>query len=290
MFIILGGTGHVGSSVAATLLEKGEQVTVITHDDKKVGEWKKRGAKTAVVDVLDSDKLREVFKTGTRLFLLNPPANPATDTVAEEQKNLLSILKGLENSGIEKVVAESTYGAQSGAGVGDLGVLFEMEERLKKMDVSATIIRAAYYMSNWDASFGTANKEGAIHTLYPADFKLPMVAPKDIGEIAAKLLSEPIDKTGLHYVEGPEMCSSNDVAEAFGKALNKIVKAIATPKEKWLDALQQIGFSEKAAQSMSAMTSVTLEQKYDKPESPMRGETTINQYVENLVTETNEKF
>lgn len=288
MHIILGGTGHVGSSVATTLLEKGEKVTVITHDEKKVAEWEKRGAKTAVLDVLDSDKLREVFRTGTRLFLLNPPALPSTDTVAEEQKTLSSILEALEESGIEKVVAESTYGAQPGEEVGDLGVLFEMEERLKKMNWSATIIRAAYYMSNWDASLETAQKEGIIHTLYPADFKLPMVAPKDIGENAAELMRESVEKTGTYYVEGLETYSSDDVATAFSKALKKPVKAVETPKDKWLSALHQIGFSEKAAHSMAAMTEVTLEQKYEKPESPIRGKTTLNEYIEDLAARKSE--
>jgi uncharacterized protein YbjT (DUF2867 family) len=290
MYIVLGGTGHVGSSVAATLLQQGEKVTVITHDNKKIKDWEKRGAKTAIVDVLDINSLREVFKTGTRLFLLNPPAKPSTDTVAEEKKTLFAILDALEDSGIKKVIAESTYGAQSDESIGDLFVLFEMEERLKKMDLSATIIRAAYYMSNWDTALETAQKEGVIHTLYPADFKLPMVAPKDIGEIAAKLLSEPIEKSGLHYVEGPEEYSSADVAEAFANALGKPVKTIETPKDQWLDALRQIGFSEKAAKSMAAMTEITLEQKYEKPQSPMRGATTINKYIENLVLKQNKQL
>jgi uncharacterized protein YbjT (DUF2867 family) len=74
MLIVLGGTGHAGSSVAVDLLEQGEQVTVITRDNKKTKEWERRGAKNAVVDVLDSKKLKEIFRTGTRLFLLNPPA------------------------------------------------------------------------------------------------------------------------------------------------------------------------------------------------------------------------
>ena len=41
MYVILGETGHVGSSVAATLLEQGRQVTIITYDDKKINEWRK---------------------------------------------------------------------------------------------------------------------------------------------------------------------------------------------------------------------------------------------------------
>ena len=221
MYIVLGGTGHVGSSVAANLLEQGEDVTIITHDSKKADEWEKKGAKVAVVDVLDTDQLRKVFKTGKRLFLLNPPADPATDTVTEEKKTLASILAALKNSGIEKVVGESTYGAQPGESIGDLGVLYEMEQSLKKMNLPHSIIRAAYYMSNWDASLETAKNEGVVHTFYPVDFKLPMVAPKDIGKIAAGLLTEPSEKTGVHYVEGPEMYSSADVAGAFSIALGK---------------------------------------------------------------------
>ena len=282
MYIVLGGTGHVGSSVAANLLERGEDVTIITHNSKKTDEWKKRGAKTAVVDVLDTEELRKVFKIGKRLFLLNPPADPATDTVTEEQKTLTSILDALENSGIEKVVGESTYGAQPGEGEGDLNVLYEMEQGLKKMNLPYSIIRAAYYLSNWDASLEAAKNEGAIHTLYPVDFKLPMVAPADIGKIAAELLTEPIEKTGIHYVEGPEMYSSTDVAEAFSVALEKPVKAVETPKEKWISTLKKLGFSETAARSMAAMTEVTLEEKYEKSASPMRGETTLRQYIDGL--------
>lgn len=64
MNIIFGVTGHVGSSVAATLLEKSEKITVVTHDEKKVTEWEKRRAKTAVVNLfsrLKSRSFRRIF-------------------------------------------------------------------------------------------------------------------------------------------------------------------------------------------------------------------------------------
>lgn len=282
MVIILGGTGHVGSAVAEHLLKKGQQVTIITRRREKTPTWEKRGAKTAVVDVNETAKLHEIFKTGTRLFLLNPPADPQGDTVAEEERTLASILNALKDSGIEKTVAESTGGARPGDGIGDLGVLYTMEKRLEAMKVPAEIIRAGYYMSNWDAALATAKNEGVVHTLYPIDFKLPMVAPKDIGKVAANLLMAPVGETRIHYVEGPEPYSSADVAAAFSRALNKPVKAVQTPPEKWLATLKQMGFSDKAARSMAAMTKITLENP-DIAQSPIRGETTLWQYVENLV-------
>ena len=164
MYIILGGTGHVGSSVATTLLEKGKKVTVITHNPQKASEWEQKGANVTIVDVYDSDKLHAVLNNGERLFLLNPEADPATDSVIEEQRTLSSILKALENSDIKKVVAQSTEGAQPGEGIGDLGVLYNMEERLKKMNLPTDIIRVGYYMSNWDGSLETAEKDGQVHT------------------------------------------------------------------------------------------------------------------------------
>lgn len=283
MNIILGATGNVGSSVAETLLKQGEQVTAITRNRENASDLEDKGAIVAEIDVLETDKLREVFKTGKRLFLLNPPANPSGDSVKEEKRTLHSILDALENSGIEKVVAESTYGAQCGEGLGDLGVLYEMEEGLKRMNLPCDIIRAAYYMSNWEMSLESAKKEGKIYTFFPTDFKLPMVSPKDIGKVAADLLTDKNEATKIHYVEGPETYSSADVAAAFGKALKKNVEAVQIPQEKWLSTFKEIGFSDITARSMAKMTEITIEDKYEKPEWSIRGNTTIDEYIENLI-------
>lgn len=288
MYIILGATGHVGSAVAQTLLEQGEVVTVVTRDPQKAADWQQKGALAAIADVHDSEALRQVFQQGKRLFLLNPPADPSTDTFTEERRSLVAILKALEDSGLEKIVAESTYGAQSGDRIGDLGVLFEMEQALAAQPIPASIIRGAYYMSNWEASLQTARQEGKVHTLYPPEFALPMVAPQDIGQAAARLLMEPIEKTGLYYVEGPETYSSADVAAAFAEVLSKPVEAVETPKDQWIPVLKEMGFSDKAADSMANMTSITLddirqEKKYPTPGALVRGTTALQAYIKELV-------
>lgn len=156
MHIILGASGHVGSVLAKELLAQGEPVLVVLHDEQKAADWQRQGAQTVVADVYDTDALREVFRRGQRLFLLNPPAAPATDTATEERRTLASILTAIDGSGLEKIVAESTYGAQPGERLGDLGVLYEMEQALAAQPIPATIIRAAYYLSNWDAALKTA--------------------------------------------------------------------------------------------------------------------------------------
>ncbi|WP_245316357.1 hypothetical protein [Mesorhizobium wenxiniae] len=141
---------------------------------------------------------RQVFRQGERLFLLNPPADPSTDTDVEERKTVAAITAALEGSGLRKIVAQSNYGARPGDRCGDLNILYELEQQLRAQPIPASIIRAAYYMSNWDSA-----GDGVVNTLFPADFRLPMVAPDDLGRAAAPLLKEPIEQTGIHYIEGP---------------------------------------------------------------------------------------
>lgn len=283
MYIILGATGHVGSAVAEALLSMGEPGTIITRDAAKSERWRQKGAEVAVADVHDVEALRRIFRKGKRLFLLNPPASPDTDTVAEEKKSLASIMAAVAGSDLEKIVAESTYGAHDGEGVGDLGVLYEMEQKLAETRIPYSVIRGAYYMSNWDWFLKTAEEEGRIYSLYPADFKIPMVAPVDLGQFAAQLLTEPIDRTGLYYVEGPEPYAPADVANAFSEALGKPVETVVIPRTEWISYLTNSGFSQKAAEAMAAMTDITLDQKFEVSDSPVRGVTSLREYIAGMI-------
>ena len=55
--------------------------------------------------------------------------------------------------------------------------------------------------------------------MHPAELKMPMVAPEDLGNVATRLLMEPVDQTGIHHVEEPERYSAADVAAALAKAV-----------------------------------------------------------------------
>jgi uncharacterized protein YbjT (DUF2867 family) len=283
MHIILGGNGHVGSALAQTLLSQGELVTIVSRSAASIPVWQKRGAQVEVVDIHNTAELHGVFAKGKRLFLLNPPANPATDTDVEERKSLVSILEAIKNSDLEKIVAESTYGAQPGHQIGDLGVLYEMEQQLAAQSIPFSIIRAAYYMSNWDFSLQTARQDSTINTFFPIDFILPMVAPRDIGQLAARLMTEPLESTGLYNIEAPERYSSLNVAEAFAKALHKPVKAVEIPRDQWINTMQNMGFSNETAISFSNMTSITIEGKLPARDVVTRGTISLESYIAELV-------
>ncbi|WP_128546783.1 NmrA family NAD(P)-binding protein [Larkinella soli] len=284
MNIILGGTGQVGSVVAQTLLDGGRPVTILTRDPAKAGDWERKGARVAVVAIEDTERLRAVFRQGDRAYLINPAANPASDSAREERRTVQLILKALEESGLQNVVVQSTYGAQPGDRLGDLGVLYELEQGCRATGIPTRILRAAYFMSNWNFSLETARQEGKVYTLYPPDFRLPMVAPGDLGRAGAQLLSEPDGGVRPVFAEGPETYSAADVAVVLTGLLQRPVEAVEIPERGWMDWLRGAGFSEKSAESMAAMTKVTREEAYEKPSEPVRGQTTLREYLSGRVT------
>lgn len=280
MHIILGGTGNVGSAVAEALLAASEPVTIVSHHPAKAEEWEAKGARVAIADILDVRALTDIFCTGSRAFLLNPPATPNTDTDAQERRTVEAILTAAEGSGLEKLVAESTYGAQPGDRCGDLNTLWELERGLAEQPIPYAVNRGAYYFSNWAANLEEVRADGVLRTMFDADFELPMAAPEDLGKHAAALMTD--DRTGIFFAEGPQRYTPQDVANAFAAALGRTVRVETTPREQWVPAFKAIGFSSPAAESYARMTGATVDE-LELPDAPVRGEVRLEDYIAALV-------
>jgi len=282
MHIILGGTGHLGSAAATALLAQGEPVTIVTRDASRQAEWIARGAEVGVADINDTAALARVIARGRTLYVVNPPADPAGDTDAAERRTARSILAAVDGSGLDRIVAASTYGARPGERIGDLSVLHELEQGLAAQAVPTTIIRGAYYYSNWDVQLASA-REGVLTSFFPADFMLPMVAPGDLGAVAARLLADPATAPGIRFVEGPRRLSAADVAAAFSAALRRDVRVEVVTRDRWIETYRTLGFSPEAADAYARMTGATLDSDDPGPPAPTRAATTIEEHVATLV-------
>jgi uncharacterized protein YbjT (DUF2867 family) len=283
MHVVLGASGHVGSVVVDELLRRGEPVTVVTRAPHRAERFVARGAKVAVVDLDDTDALANLFRRARSAFVLLPPADPTTDTVAIERRRVSSIVRALRGSTVERAVVQSTYGAQAGEGIGDLGVLHELEQGVLALGIRASIVRGAYYMSNWDMALTSAREAGEVPSFLPEDFALPMVAAADLGRVGARLLTDDAGQTGRHYVEGPRVYSPADVARAFSVALAREVRVVEIPRAEWEATFRTLGFSAAAAASYARMTEITVDSGAERPASPERGRVTLADYIAALV-------
>lgn len=283
MHIIMGGTGHVGAGVASTLLAHGEAVALVVRNADRAQTWRKRGAQIIEADVAQPDQLRNAFRGARRAFLLNPPADTSGDTDVIERQTVSNILEALEGSGLEKVVAASTAGAQAGHRIGDLGVLWELEQGLQRQPIPACIQRGAYYMSNWDAQLDVVRKTGKLHVMFPADWAIPMVAPRDLGSFAARRMMSSVDDLELTHVEGPRRYTAKDVASAFSQVLDLHVELAITPRNLLKEAFQELGFSDAAADSYARMTTLSIDSGFEMPADSVKGSTSLEEHLRSVL-------
>lgn len=289
MHIITGGTGNVGTVLSHALLDKKEKITIVSRSSMNVERWASQGAHVAVADIYNTEAIHEIFQTGSAIFLLNPPADPMTDVETLELKSVNSLLQALKNIHVEKIVVQSTMGAQKGKSIGDLGILHELEQGVARLGQPYSIIRPAYFMSNWANLLTQVIKQSELTSFYPADLKIPMVAPQDIGNLAAELMTK-TNTPIINNIEGPETYSPNDVAIAFSEALNKKVKVTVVPQEEWMATFLKMGFSRKAAKSFTGMTEVSLKIFRSQPDNHdnIRGKVSLQNYINDFVKSRNQ--
>lgn len=219
-----------------------------------------------------------------RVFALNPPGSIAADPDVDEDRTADAISDALATAQVERVVALSTYGAQPGHRIGDLGTLYRFEELLRALHSPVAIVRACYLYSNWDGAAEPARGRGEVPVMLDPDRPLPMVAPLDVGEEAARLLMLEQPHWGVIHVEGPRRHTPQDVAKFFASALGAPVAAVQTPASEWRSAFIAGGFSAAAADSFTALTTVTNRETWRLDATPVRGSTTLQTYISTLVS------
>jgi uncharacterized protein YbjT (DUF2867 family) len=253
MYIVSGATGHTGSVVAKTLLEKDLPVRAIVRSEEKGKIFKDLGAEIAVADLQDVAALSEALKGGTVLYLMNPPAYQAEDQFAEAEKIIKSFQTAIENStSFEKIVALSSIGAQHASGTGNILTTHFLEKAFTDSSIPMTFIRAGSFMENWNSVLDAAKTNGVLPSFFqPLDRKIPQVAAADIGRIAAEAMQEKTEGIEIKELAG-FWVSPAETAEAFGRVLGREVKAVPIPESQWLDISKTFS-SPKNAESLVEM-------------------------------------
>jgi uncharacterized protein YbjT (DUF2867 family) len=190
MFAVMGITGQVGGAVAEHLLAKGHPVRAIVRDEKKAAPWKERGCELFVADVNNASALSEAFQSSEAAFVMLPPIFDPTPGFPEAREAISALKEGLQQAKPKRVVALSTIGGHL-ARPNLLNQLHMLETELGTLAVPIAFLRPAWFMENalWDIA--PAQEHGVVPSfLQPLDKKFPMIAARDIGEVAAELMQE----------------------------------------------------------------------------------------------------
>jgi NAD(P)H dehydrogenase (quinone) len=232
MFAITGVTGKVGGAVARSLLTQGHKVRAVVRDAEKGRPWSAQGCDIAIASVEDAAGLTKAFQDAKGVFLMTPPDYDPDPGFPQTHEAATAIRHAIETARPEKIVFLSTVGAQ----IAEPNLLNNSkitEEMLRTTSVPIALLRAAWFMENaaWDVE---AARKGVIPSfLQPLDHRIPMVAVGDIARTATELLDETWMGVRVIELEGPRRYSANDIAAAFGSALEHPVRAEMVPHDQW---------------------------------------------------------
>jgi len=253
MYVIAGVTGRVGSVVAETLLNEGVDVAVLVRSEARGTDWRARGARSHVVDLTDRAGLTEALTGATGFFTLLPFDLSADDVAAHARHLTESVSGAVRDAGVPHVVMLSSGGADLPEGTGPIAGLHVMEQALSAAGTKLTALRAGHFQEKFTDVLDVARATG----VYPVfaesvDVAHPMVATRDLGEIAARALlnpptaSESVDVLGPAYTE-------REAAELLGRALGTTLDVVPLPEPTWAATLADAGFPEHIADSLSEL-------------------------------------
>ncbi len=273
MFVVLGATGHTGSVVAETLLERNQPVRVVVRSADKGANWKAKGAEVVVASLDDVATLTKTFQGASAVYLLVPPNYGASSWLAEQRQRIDRAAEAVKASGIAHVVLLSSIGAHLPDGTGPIRAARYGEQQFSAVARNVTILRPGYFMDNWASGLGSAKEKGLLPSFIPPQMKMPMISTRDIGRVAADRLMAGGRGHATVELAGPEEYSPEDVAAALGRIIGRAVVAQAAPLSAVVPAFTSFGFSEEAAGLFEEMyTSFSRGAVgYEFPKSLVRG-------------------
>ena len=269
MITVMGATGNTGKKIAEKLLTAGEKVRALGRSETKLAELKSAGAEVVAGDTNDAVFLAKAFNGADAVYTLLPTDPSSPDYRAAQDRQGEAIVEAIRNSGVKYVVALSSLGGDLSDGTGVIEGLHAQEERLKQLEgVNVLLLRPVSFFENFYNSLGLIKQEGINGDSIVADVPVPMIATRDIAEVAATALA----KRDWKGVCVRELLGQRDLTHA--EATRIIGDRIGKPDLQYVqftgaeeaNALVQAGTSESFANLYVEMTRAFNEARIEVPE------------------------
>src|SRR5919107_3675495 len=235
--LLTGATGNVGSAVLDNLGTTDGNLRALAHDELKAQSIKDRGVEAVVGDFLEPVTLVPTLQ-GVSTVMLITPIHPEQVTQAS---NVINAAK--ESGNDPRIVRLSVHQASHEAPSRNSRQHAQIEDELRSSGLPYTLLQPTTFMQNTLVTARTVASEGRIYQPFK-NGKLGMIDARDIGEVAAKVLTEEGHEGKGYTLTGPAAISFYDVAEALSEVVGKEVSYINVSLEKAKEAMLNKGIPE----------------------------------------------
>ncbi|MFC9660037.1 NmrA family NAD(P)-binding protein [Nocardia sp. NPDC127606] len=228
MIVILGASGTTGGALLASLSASGVPSRALTRDpdrlrahlDDAVGDL----VETVPADAADTASLRAAFTGARQLFLAmaNSPAQVALET---------RVVDTAADSGIEHIVKISAPAAEADSPVAISRGHHAVEEHLRASGLTHTLLRPYAFMQNLLRLAPGVAAQGTILGAM-GDARCNWVDCRDIGDVAAAVLTRADLAGGTYLLTGSETLSYGGLARTLTRLLSRPVRYVdLTPQQ-----------------------------------------------------------
>jgi uncharacterized protein YbjT (DUF2867 family) len=215
--LVTGATGSTGAPTVKQLLQLGYRVrALVRKEDEKSDLFKSLGAEIIVGDMHNMEDMRIAWKTAKRGYFCYPLSPDLLDAT-------VMFVQAAKEANAEFVVNLSqkqvSPSVRSPAAIRH----FLSEEVFNWSGVPTTHIRPTFF-AEWFIYVANSIKQGKLQMAFPKNLQHAPVAGEDLARTIVTILGAPEKHAGkIYQLFGPELLTYTEIAEIFGRVLNKSI-------------------------------------------------------------------
>lgn len=243
---ITGATGRVGAQVVKLLSGQGHTLRLVARHADKLAHFAGPGVEIHAGALNDSAFLTQVLRGADVALLMMPADIGVADVPAHQDQIGLAQLEAIQQSGLRRVIFLSSVGGHTEDRTGIVAGLARQEQRLAALtEVDLLTLRPSYFMENLLGNAGMIKGMGINGSAIDGDKALPVIATRDIAEVAAqKLLDDTWSGHTILPLLGPRDYSMNEITAAIGTGIgNPALPYVAFPYAQAREAMIGMGIT-----------------------------------------------
>ena len=247
MILITGAGGKTGKAVLKALVARGASIRAFVRNPAHEAALKAIGANDVVIGAMDDPQaLARATESIEAIYHICPNVSP------HEMPFATALVNAATSSGVSRFVYHSVLHPQIEAMPHHWNKL-RVEEMLFSSKLDITILQPTAYMQNSLAEWDRMVRDGIYRVPFPIDTRLSLVDLEDVAEAAAMVLTNVGHSGATYELVGTPPLSQIEIADAFGRALKKPIRAEAETVESWDARARDAGLEDYARETLAKM-------------------------------------
>lgn len=234
MILITGAGGKTGRALIREL-SKVESICALVRREEYISVAKSLGAKKVIVgDMRDESAVRSAMENARAVYHMCPNMTPDEKVISD------LVIREARKAGVEHFVYHSVLHPQTER-MNHHWQKLRVEEMIFESELPFTILQPAPYMQNLLTSWKKVVEEGVLRVPYSVHSRFSFIDLEDLAEATRIVLTESGHQNAVYELAGTVPMSHMEVADIFGRVLNRDVRAEKQEIKDWRFGAKGLG-------------------------------------------------